>query len=170
MSEPDAPKLIIDSDWKSQAQAEKEKLAAKEAQAPKPRAAGPGGMEDDLPSASFEELVRMLATQALMYMGAFPDQTGRAMIALDLAKLHIDLLGVLEEKTKNNLSEPEKTMLSKVGHELRLQFVEIGHAIDRAVVEGKISPQGGVMGGPGVIGKPGAGAPGVVPKISIPRP
>ena len=168
MSEPDAPKLIIDSDWKSQAQAEKEKLAAKEAQAPKARSA-PGGMDEDLPAANFEELVRLLATQALMYMGAFPDQTGRAVVALDLAKLHIDLLGVLEDKTKNNLSEPEKTMLTRVGHELRLQFVEIGHAIDRAVAEGKLSPQGGMMGGPlGVAPRPTG--PVVAPKINIPKP
>ena len=85
----DEPKLIIDSDWKSQAQAEKEKLAEKAA--PKQQEAA------DLRDVGFEDLVGMLATNTLSYLGYVPDPyTGQAMVSIEYAKFHIDLLGILE--------------------------------------------------------------------------
>jgi hypothetical protein len=147
-SEP-TPKIIVDTDWKSQAQAEKERLAAVEAKsAPKPApgtgsAAGPTGLPHDHVEANFEELLRLLASQALLYLGAYPDpETGRAMVSLELAKLHIDLLGVVEAKTKNNLTEEETRLLSRTLHELRLHYVEMTKAVAKAVEEGRISRRG----------------------------
>ena len=68
----------------------------------------------------------MLTTQALSYMGAYPDpKTGKAMIALDYAKLHIDMLGILEEKTKGNLTGEEERLLGQILFDLRLRFVEL---------------------------------------------
>jgi Domain of unknown function (DUF1844) len=179
MTEP--PKLIIDSDWKSQAQAEKEKLAAQERersakQAAKAAAvgspagaasdptlaagaggAGGGGPEGEgIPEANFDELLRLLMGQALLYMGAFPEpETGRTYVSLEMAKLHIDLLALLETKTKGNLTETEAQTLRRVVSELRMQFVEIAKAVAKAVQEGRIGrvPAGG---GPGSMG-PGAG-------------
>lgn len=161
------PKLIIDTDWKAQAQAEKERLSA---QAPAKPAAGPAakpavptapgagagpaapGVEDDqgLPAeAGFQDLVSLLVTQALVYLGAFPDpKTGQAMVSLEYAKLHIDMLGVLEEKTKGNLSEPEAKLLNRAVGELRMEFVEVAKAVQQAIAQGKIKPQ--TMGGPQV--------------------
>ncbi|GJM18029.1 MAG: hypothetical protein DHS20C14_02420 [Phycisphaeraceae bacterium] len=138
----DTPKIIVDDDWKSQAQAEKEKLAAQDAQAKaEGPGAGPGGLPEKL---TFDDLIKMLATQALMYLGAFPDpQTGKAMIALDLAKLHIDMLGLMQDKTKGNLSDDEKSMLDGTVHELRLQFAEIVKAVEKAKAEGKLDASGG---------------------------
>lgn len=173
MAEGDTPKLIIDDDWKSQAKAEKERLA-KEVEA-KAAAAGPaakGGGE--LPEeVGIIELVKLLATQALMYLGAFPDpQTGKAMVALDVAKLNIDLLAVLEEKTKGNLSDEESKALSGTTHELRMQFVEVAKAVNKAMDEGRIGPNGEIQvgggagggAGGGIGGMPGAGgAPGSPP-------
>jgi hypothetical protein len=169
MAQGEAPKIIVDSDWKSQAQAEKERLAAAEkAAAPKPKpaapgepAAGPGGTPgaEGEPVSPFEELVRMLATQALLYMGAFPDpQTGKAIVALDYARLHIDMLGALQEKTKGNLSKEEETLLTQAVHELRLQYVELTKAVAKAVEEGRIS-QGGRIAPPGA----------AVPKLQMPK-
>lgn len=154
MSE-DAPKIIVDDDWKSQAQAEKAKLAAEDAKskAQGPPGAGPGGIPEKL---GFDDLIKMLATQALMYLGAFPDpQTGKAMIALDMAKLHIDMLTVIQDKTKGNLSEDEKSMLDSTAHELRLQFSEIVKAIEKAQAEGTLDASGGGvldLGGPASTG------------------
>lgn len=117
-----APKIIVDSDWKSQAQAEKEKLAEQEAKA---APAGKGG-PDALPPADFRGLVGMLATQAVMYMGGLADRsTGQAIFDPEYSKHMIDLLGVLESKTKGNLSDEESKELSGVLHELRLRFVEL---------------------------------------------
>ena len=161
---PQGPKLIVDDDWKSQAQAEKQRLAEKEAQAQaKKQAAGgadaPGGLPEKL---GFNELVQVMATQALSYMGAFPDpQTGKAMVALDLARLHIDLLDVIEDKTNGNLSKDEAAMLKGTLHELRTQFVEITKYLRQAAAEGKLDGMGdGGLGAVGIGGMPGMGGPG----------
>ena len=71
----DQPKIIIDSDWKAEAQAEKEKLAEQEAASAEE--GGPAGAQGKLPPADFRTLVGMLASQAIMYMGGVADpQTG----------------------------------------------------------------------------------------------
>jgi hypothetical protein len=157
MADQETPKIIVDTDWKSQAQAEKERLAAAE-DARKGARSGPEGSEAH-PAPTFEELVRMLATQALLYLGAFPDpETGRRMVALELAQFNIDMLAMLEEKTKGNLEEPESAFLTQMVHELRLQFVEISKAVAKAVEQGRMPPQGGPGGGvQGMGGAAGAG-------------
>lgn len=152
---PAAPAGIqIDSDWKSQAQAEKDRLAADEAKkkASEPARGGP----NQLPPADFLEMVRMLTTQALMYMGAFPDpETGRAVLHPEMAKFQIDMLGVLEAKTKGNLTPEEKEELEGVLRELRLQFVQVMKAVEKMMAERAAKGQ---MGGPGgAAGGPGAG-------------
>lgn len=170
---PASAKLEVDSDWKSQAQAEKERLAQQEsARAEKAAAsgatAGPAGQRGkrEMPPADFAGLVGSLATQALMYMGAFPDpQTGRAIVSLEYARFHIDLLGVLEEKTRNNISAEESKDLTSVLHELRLRYVEITQAVAQMMkeqAEGKLNAAAGGMPG-GAIGGPmggGIGGPG----------
>jgi hypothetical protein len=60
------------------------------------------------------------------------------MVALDLAKFNIDLLGVLEAKTKGNLTDAENQTLSRALYELRMHYVEMGKAVQRAIQEGKI--------------------------------
>jgi len=75
-----------------------------------------------------------------MYMGAPDPQTGKSIISLPMAKIHIDLLGVIEEKTKGNLSDEEAKMLGDILRELRFQFVEFSKAVDQAIKEGKIKP------------------------------
>jgi Domain of unknown function (DUF1844) len=135
----DAPKIIVDDDWKTQAQAEKQKLA--EQTKAKQRAAEPGGASEaaasggegrgrasggQLPPASFESLVSTMTTQALFAMGAIPDPaTGQRMAHLDLARHHIDMLSVLEDKTKNNLSKEESDMLATTLYELRNRYVQL---------------------------------------------
>jgi hypothetical protein len=78
-----------------------------------------------------------------MYLGAFPDpETGRAIVSLEYAKLHIDLLGVLEQKTRGNLTEQEASLLSRTLYELRMQYVEIAKAVAKAVEEGRVTKAG----------------------------
>jgi len=123
-------KIHIDSDWKAQAQAEKQKLAEqdKAGDAGSPGGAGAGG-PGAMPPATFESLVSTMATQALFAMGAIPDpRTGQRMQHLDLARHHIDMLGVLEEKTKGNLSEEESKMLSGTTYELRSRYIQLASA------------------------------------------
>ena len=135
------PKIIIDDDWKSQAQAEKEKLAqeveADQAAAPAAGAAPAGAPGEpgepagsrELPPASLSTLVTMLATQALMAMQGMEDpQTGQRMVDLDLAKHHIDTIAILEEKTKGNVTDEEKALLDQVVYQVRMQYVQIAQA------------------------------------------
>ena len=151
----EAPKIIIDTDWKSQAQAEKEKLAA--AEEAKKAQQSEAGARDDGPI-GMQDIISLLVSQTLMYLGAVPDpQTGRAIVAPEYAKMHIDMLGVLEEKTRGNLSEAESKLLTRALHELRMEYVEISKYVAKAVAEGKIKPGapgmgGGPVAGPGVIG------------------
>ena len=121
-------KIHVDSDWKKEAQAEKQRLA-REAEAAEPSADGPGaepGADQALPQASFASLVQMLATQAAIFMSDQRDpQTGRSMQHLDLAKHNIDLLAVLEQKTKGNLADDEKKLLDHMLYELRMVYVNV---------------------------------------------
>lgn len=137
MTDSDQPKIIVDDDWKSSAQAEKAKLAAQEQE--KAQKAAESGLPEKL---GFKELISMLATQALMYMGAFPDQTGRAMVSLDVARLNIDLLSVVEEKTKGNLTDEESQMITQTIAELQHQFVEVSKAVAQAAQDGTLEQMG----------------------------
>jgi hypothetical protein len=133
--------LHIDSDWKRQAQEEKERFAREvdqKAAAPAGAAAMPGagaapsagpgprprGGPRGVPPASFAALVQSLATQAAIFMTDQRDpETGQSLRNLDLAKHNIDLLRVLEEKTKGNLTEDEKHLLETVLYELLMAYV-----------------------------------------------
>ena len=132
------PKIIVDDDWKSQAQAEKEKLAHEveadkaaapaEGEAPAGDPGEPGGPRE-LPPASLSTLVTMLATQAMMALQGMEDpQTGQRMVDLDLAKHHIDTLAILEEKTQGNVTDEEKALLDQVVYQVRMQYVQIAQA------------------------------------------
>ncbi len=81
------PKIIVDSDWKAQAQAEKEKLSEVDE-----KAAAEAGGGKGLPPADFQSIVGTLFSQALMYLGGMADrQTGQVMVDLEAGKHFIDL-------------------------------------------------------------------------------
>lgn len=179
MSAPEEPKIIIDSDWKSQARAEKERLAQTTAKPAPPAGPAPAAPEAGAPPGPGEpvgirDLLSLLISQALAYMGAYPDpRTGQAVVALDMARFHIDLLEVVEQKTKGNLTDEESRLLSRALNELRLEYVEIAKAVAKAVKEGRATGVGpGGLGAPGM-GAPGPGAPGIPggsPKLKFPGP
>lgn len=150
----ETPQLHVDSDWKAEAERERERLAAAEAKAREEAdaagAAG-GGRPGELPPADFRGLVGMLASQALMGLGAVADpQTGGAVVDLDGSRFAIDLLGVLEEKTAGNLAEEEATELSQALAALRTRYVEISK-----IVAEQMAAQGGMPSG--APGAPGMG-------------
>ncbi len=150
------PKIIVDSDWKNQAQAERDRLAQEEAArkpaAPSAPMAGPadGGAPGALPPADFRTLVESLAVQALMYLGGVADRrTGQAIFDPDYSRHMIDLLGVLEEKTRGNLSAEEAQELGTVLQELRLRYVELARMMAEQMAS---APPGAGMGmGPGMM-------------------
>jgi hypothetical protein len=114
------PKIVVDSNWKEQVQAEKE--AAQQSPKDEPT---PEESASQLPPATFPLLVSSLATQALMTMGQIPDPEGKASVELDHAKHTIDMLEVLDEKTKGNLTTEEAAMMQQVLHQIRMVYVAV---------------------------------------------
>ena len=120
-------KLIIDEDWKHQAQKEKEVLAAKEKQekeeAAEAEAHGRGG---PLPQGDLAALISMLTTQALFSMGLLQVKgQEKREPDLELARYNIDMLETLEAKTKGNLTEDEEAVLANTLGELRMGYVHV---------------------------------------------
>ena len=135
------PLIQIDDDWKRQAQEEKRKLAEQEQKAKETRPIGaapvagavagtptsrPGPRDRrEIPPASFGSIVQTLMTQALFYLGDLAPSGGQPTLNLDMARLHIDMLGVLEEKTRNNLTADEQKMLDTALYEVRMRFTSV---------------------------------------------
>jgi len=146
MSE-ETPSLHIDTDWKKQAQEEKRKLAeqerAKKEAASSAPSTPPGGVpmppsqaaqsprskaergEREAPEASFSTLVQSLMTQSLFYLGDLAPRGSEPQVNLDMAKHQIDTLGVIEEKSKGNLSDDEKRLLDAALYEVRMRYVSV---------------------------------------------
>ena len=118
-------KIIVDEDWKHEAQKEKEILAAQEDAEKKDKqqeqqARGP------LPEGNFAALISMLATQALFALGLLQIKGQEERKPdLELAKYNIDMLQVLEEKTRGNLSKEEEIVLANTLNELRMGYVKV---------------------------------------------
>ncbi|MEY3143007.1 MAG: hypothetical protein RLY21_1500 [Planctomycetota bacterium] len=163
----EAPKLHIDSDWKAQAQAEKERLAEKEAAKAGHEHAGTPG---EMPPADFRTLVATLASQAMMGLGAYGDpQTGRVVVDVVGAQFAIDLLGVIEEKTKGNLTAEEAAELSEVIAHLRARFVQIARLVATQMQrDGGAGADAGVAGSIGLGGAKDAGKPASASGLIIP--
>ena len=119
-------KLIIDEDWKKEAQHDKEVLAAKEAEEKKKEAEETERPRGPLPKGDLAALISMLTTQALFALGVLQvkGQEGREP-DLDMARYNIDMLEALEEKTKGNLTPEEEKALRNTLSELRMGYVQI---------------------------------------------
>ena len=73
----------------------------------------------------FSTLVFSLATGALIHMGLAPDPASRKVQKnLELAKQNIEILSILKDKTKGNLTAEEDKLLENLLAETRLRFVE----------------------------------------------
>lgn len=85
----------------------------------------PGNGSDPLPTIDFATFVLSLSHSALMHLGEAPHpDTNQVEANLPLAKQNIDLLGLLEEKTKGNLTGDEERLLAQVLFDLRMRYVE----------------------------------------------
>ena len=120
----DEKKIIIDEDWKAQAQKEKEELAKEAEKETKEKQEKQE--KKQLPPADFSGLVSMLTTQAFFALGLIRTEEDKDQPAdLKLAKYNIDMLEVIEQKSKGNLTEEEEKLLSGALHQLRMSFVKV---------------------------------------------
>lgn len=84
--------------------------------------------ERALPPAEFITFVLSLATGATVSLGEAEGPDGERQKDLGLARHQIDLLGVLQEKTKGNLNGEEERLLNQVLFDLRMKFIEASGA------------------------------------------
>jgi hypothetical protein len=76
-----------------------------------------------LPEASFTGLINMLAVEAAMHLGLIESPAGERAVDLEAARHLIDMLGILQEKTRGNLTRDEDLLLEDILADLRMQFV-----------------------------------------------
>jgi hypothetical protein len=130
MNESETPKIIVDEDWKSQVEAEKEAARAADpaspgsAAEPTSKAAKHEPQEGALPPATLTFLLTTIATQAMIALGQVPNPiTGKVDFRPQQAKHYIDTLSMLEEKTNGNRAPEESTLLTEMVHQLRMAYV-----------------------------------------------
>jgi hypothetical protein len=118
----------------------KEAKAAANAQADgaKPAADAPKKL------AAFENLIRMIGSNAAMVLGAYADpNTGQPMIDPDAARELIDMLDALQQKTKGNLAPEENEMLLDLLGKLKLTYLEVQKAMAAEMAKVTAQAKGG---------------------------
>src|SRR5206468_2145053 len=102
---------------------------------------------------NFERVIESFYMSALIQMGAIRQDNEPPRVDIIGARQTIDSLTVLQEKTKGNLTDREKTLLQNVLFELRMAFVEITNAVAASATRPGAVPPGAMP--------PGAAPPGV---------
>ena len=81
-------------------------------------------------SQRFIEFIMMQAQNAALFLGQIPNpQTGQGEVNLELAKMFIDQLGMIQEKTRGNLTNEESTVLRNTLSNLQMAFVEVSRDV-----------------------------------------
>jgi hypothetical protein len=114
------------------------------------RSANPG--MDHPPTMSFEQLVQSVYMTSIMQLGGTTQEGQQPQVDILGARQSIDMLAVLEEKTKGNLSAEESRLLDSALFELRMAFLEVTQALARSAA----------AKGPGGAGRPGPVGPSIV--------
>jgi hypothetical protein len=91
------------------------------------RQANPG--VEVAPDSTFEHVVQSIYLSAVMAMGAGTEQGQKPRIDIVGARQSIDMLSILQDKTKGNLTEKEQRLLQNALFDLRMMFVELTNAI-----------------------------------------
>jgi len=83
------------------------------------------GQETPLPEITFPSLLFSLSTSALIQLGEIQDPMSKQTAKnLPLAKQTIDLIGMLKEKTKGNLTSDEEKLMENMLYDLKLRYVK----------------------------------------------
>ena len=142
MSEDTTPEIQVDSDWKAEAEAEKERLSQAEQKAEEKAEAR------QMPEPNFRGLLGILASQALIGLGMHQDPSGKGvMVDLEGSKFAIDLLEMLQGKTEGNLTEEESAEIKQLITELQSRFVQIAQLVAAQMQEGGTVPEGSTPAG-----------------------
>jgi len=87
-------------------------------------------------SQRFIEFVMMHAQNAALFLGQIPNpKTGEGEVNLELAKMFIDQLAMIQEKTRGNLTSEESTVLRNALSNLQMAYVEVAREAPKGVTE-----------------------------------
>src|SRR5256885_11255384 len=87
-------------------------------------------------SQRFIEFVMMHAQNAALFLGQIPNpKTGEGEVNLELAKMFIDQLGMIQDKTRGNLTNEETTVLRNALSNLQMAFVEVSRQVREGTTE-----------------------------------
>src|SRR3954447_2388992 len=92
-------------------------------------------------SQRFIEFVMMQAQNAALFLGQIPNpKTGEGEVNLELAKMFIDQLAMIQEKTRGNLSNEETTVLRNTLSNLQMAYVEVARQVQERGAQSVPSP------------------------------
>jgi Domain of unknown function (DUF1844) len=112
-------------------------------------------------SQRFIEFVMMHAQNAALFLGQIPNpKTGEGEVNLELAKMFIDQLAMIQEKTRGNLTNEESTVLRNALSNLQMAYVEVARETPKGVGHPKPTEQ------PGPEQKPSAPSSETAPPIT----
>jgi Domain of unknown function (DUF1844) len=93
-------------------------------------------------SQRFIEFIMMQAQNAALFLGQIPNpQTGKGEVNLELAKMFIDQLGMIQEKTRGNLTKEEEAVLKNTLSNLQMAFVEVSKEMREGKTESASPPK-----------------------------
>src|SRR5437773_12550860 len=109
----------------------------------------------------FIEFVMMQAQNAAPFLGQIPNpQSGKGEVNLEVAKMFIDQLAMIQEKTRGNLSNEESTVLRNALSNLQLAYVEVARGSSAAAPFEKTPPESAPPAEPVTPKPPAAGGEG----------
>jgi hypothetical protein len=113
------------------------------------RAANPG--MDHLPPMSFEQIVQSIYMTTIMQLGGATPEGQQPKVDLMGARQSIDMLAILSEKTKGNLTQAESALLDSALFEVRMGFLEVTQALARSAANRQPPPPGSAPGRPSIV-------------------
>ncbi|NPB09485.1 MAG: DUF1844 domain-containing protein [Thermodesulfobacteria bacterium] len=82
-------------------------------------------VKEEWPEVTFSMFILSLNTSALVHLGQLPDpETQEKKVDLQLARQTIDILDMLREKTRGNLTKEEEKLLDSILYELRMLYLK----------------------------------------------
>jgi hypothetical protein len=118
------------------------------------RASNPGA--EAMPPINFATVVQSIYMQAILQLGGAAEPGQQPQIDVLGARQSIDMLGVIAEKARGNLSDDEQRLIDSALFEMRMGFLEVTQAIAR-----QAAARQGMSGAPGS-GGPGSSGPSIV--------
>ncbi len=109
------------------------------------RAANPG--MDHPPAMTFDQIVQSIYMTTIMQLGGTTQQGQQPKIDIMGARQSIDMLAILSEKTKGNLTPAEAQMMDNALFEVRMGFLEVTQALARSAANRQPPPPGGTPPG-----------------------